>query len=101
MAREYGIQHIRWACRVQKSNLSTPDFMAKIAAKQNAFYLTKDEFVDKVESARRFLFEELPIIASSRGNSYLFEVSRFLSLFQGYDIENDLPMVMNIKGGVQ
>ena len=63
--RGYGLSHIRWAIKVEGSGLATPDYLDKQASTEDKHYLSDEGFQEDVERARRFIFDELPLLGGT------------------------------------
>lgn len=62
--RGYGLGDIRWAVKVEKSGLCTPDYLDRHANTEDRHYLKDELFQADVERARHFIFDELPLLGS-------------------------------------
>lgn len=63
--RGYGMGHIMWAIKVEKSELCTQDYLDQQASQGRGYYLVDEGFQEGVERARHFIFDELPMLGGT------------------------------------
>ena len=63
--RGYQLGHIDWAIKVEGSGLCTQDYLDEQARLKDKPYLRDEAFQSDVERARRFIFDELPVLGGT------------------------------------
>jgi len=95
--RSYSGAHIRWAIRVEESGLCTPDFLDREASR-HGYYLTDEDYQKKVEQARHFVFDELPVRSGAELQERLvYYLLQFFDVETARTLYNRIIMILSQK----
>lgn len=93
----YQLGHIEWAIKVERSKLCTQDYLDNEANTEDKHYLTEESFQTSVERARRFIFDELPVLGGTEFRERLaYHLSNYTkNEAQTRELFNEIMEILN------